>query len=143
MKKTGLKTRVRVADLRSYGLKKKRLEALVWQCTQKNCGILDTHGQDTDIVLIEKEASVFLTYTSPSDVDKILLQYVKNGYWLNWQQKRHLSPGGGQLEGDIWLEPATGFVTENCPKVRVSGLNTSHTQLMHLIRISLARKRAK
>ena len=28
-----------------------------------------------------------------------------------------------ELEGDIWLEPATGFVTKNCKTVRVSGLN--------------------
>ena len=34
-------------------------EALVRQCTQKNCRILDKHGQDMDIVLIEKEACVF------------------------------------------------------------------------------------
>ena len=59
MNKTGLKTGVRVADIRSYGLKTKRLEALVRQCAQKNCGILDKHGQDMDIVLIDKEACVF------------------------------------------------------------------------------------
>ena len=46
-----------------------------------------------------------------------------------------------ELEGDIWLEPATGFVTKNCTTVRVSGLNTSHKWRMHLIRISLARRR--
>ena len=29
------------------------------------------------------------------------------------------------LEGDIWLEPATVFITKNCTTVLVSGLNTS------------------
>ena len=54
---------MKVTDFRSHGSKKKRLEALVRQCTQRNADI-GKYGQDMDIVLIEKEASVFELHLS-------------------------------------------------------------------------------
>ena len=45
-----------------------------------------------------------------------------------------------ELEGDIWFEPATGFVSKNCTTVQGSGFNTSHKWRIHQVRIPLARE---
>ena len=60
MKKTGLKTRVKVeGDRFSMPRIEKTIGGFGAAMHTENCGILDKHGQDMDIVLIEKEASVF------------------------------------------------------------------------------------
>ena len=78
-------------------------------------------------VLIEKEASVFDLHLSSKMSRRFCCSMSRID--IGYTGKKN---GIVELERDIWLEPATGFVTKNCTTVQGSGLNTIHKWRMQL-----------
>ena len=61
MKRTGMKTRVKVEGDRfsKPRIEKKTIGGFGAAMHTQSCGMLEKNGQDMDVVLIEKESSVF------------------------------------------------------------------------------------